>query len=215
MTDLLLQIYRTLFDMYGPQGWWPAESWFEVVVGAILTQNTSWKNVEKVISNLKRNGLLKPERLFSLSKEEIAALIKPAGFYNLKANRLKNLMDLLNKYNFDFDNLSKKLTREELLSVKGVGKESCDSILLYAFNRPIFVVDSYTRRIFSRLAVVKPEDDYDEIQKLFQLIPQNVEIYKEYHALIVKHAKELCTKNKPKCPSCPIKNHCRYLIQPL
>jgi len=210
LVDLLLRIYHTLLDAYGPQGWWPAESWFEVVVGVILTQNTSWKNVERAISNLKRNGLLEPEKLFALAVEKMAELIKPAGFYRLKAQRLKNLMSLLSTYNFDFVNLSEKITREELLSVKGVGKESCDSILLYAFNRPIFVVDNYTKRIFSRLAVVKEKDDYDKIQELFQLIPRKVEIYKEYHALIVKHAKEICSKNKPKCRLCPIKSDCNY-----
>ncbi len=208
--SFLLKIYKIFYESYGPQGWWPAESWFEVVVGAVLTQNTSWKNVEKAILNLKHNGLLDPEKLYALSDQELTVLIKPAGFYNIKAQRLKNLMNLLKEYDFEFERLLKNISREKLLSVKGIGKETADSILLYAFNIPVFVVDNYTKRIFHRLGVVSEKDDYDSIQKLFHLIPSDVKIYQEYHALIVKHAKDICTKNKPLCERCAVENYCKY-----
>ena len=208
--QLLIEVYEILYEKYGPQGWWPADSWFEIVIGTILTQNTSWRNVEKAISNLKVNGLLEPKRLYELSNEQLAALIKPAGFFNLKAMRLKNLLDFLKEYDFDFHKLSKSITREKLLGIKGVGKETADSILLYAFNIPVFVVDNYTKRILQRLGAISQKDDYDEIQRLFNLIPPNVQIYQEYHALIVKHAKDICTKHKPNCHHCSIKNYCEY-----
>ncbi|WP_041083440.1 endonuclease III domain-containing protein [Thermotoga profunda] len=208
--QLLIEVYEILYEKYGPQGWWPADSWFEIVIGTILTQNTSWRNVEKAISNLKVNGLLEPKRLYELSNEQLAALIKPAGFFNLKAMRLKNLLDFLKEYDFDFHKLSKSITREKLLGIKGVGKETADSILLYAFNIPVFVVDNYTKRILQRLGAISQKDDYDDIQRLFNLIPPNVQIYQEYHALIVKHAKDICTKHKPNCHHCPIKNYCEY-----
>lgn len=211
LKDFLLKIYDLLYDEYGPQGWWPAENWFEVVVGAILTQSTSWKNVEKAISNLKRDGLLNPEKLYALPLYQIAALIKPAGFYNLKAQRLKNMLEFLKQYDFDFKALSSNVTREVLLKIRGVGKETADSILLYAFNIPVFVVDSYTKRIFQRLGVLSQDDDYDNIQRFFQIIPPHLQTYKEYHALIVKHAKDICKKNKPNCSQCPIKSFCKYL----
>ncbi|MEJ5229601.1 MAG: endonuclease III domain-containing protein [Pseudothermotoga sp.] len=208
--ELLLKVYQILYESYGPQDWWPAESWFEVIVGAVLTQNTSWKNVERAIVNLKSNGLLEPQRFCAISVQELATFIKSAGFYNLKAQRLKNIVNLLNEYDFDFQRLSNELTREKLLSVKGIGKETCDSILLYAFNKPIFVVDNYTKRIFSRLHIIQQKDNYDAVQKLFELIPKDTKIYQEYHALIVKHAKDFCTKKKPKCNFCVIRNLCKY-----
>lgn len=210
--QLLIEVYEILYEKYGPQGWWPADSWFEIVVGTILTQNTSWKNVEKAISNLKANGLLEPKKLYELSNEQLAMLIKPAGFFNLKAMRLKNLLDFLKEYDYDFHKLSKSITREKLLDIKGVGKETADSILLYAFNIPVFVVDNYTKRIFQRLGAISQKDDYDDIQRVFYLIPPNVQIYQEYHALIVKHAKDICTKNKPDCHHCSIKNYCEYSL---
>lgn len=208
---LLIKIYDLLYDEYGPQSWWPADDWFEVIVGAVLTQNTSWRNVEKAISNLKNNRMLKPEKLCELSNEQLAILIKPAGFYNLKAKRLRNVLDFLKKYDFDFNKLSSNIKREELLKIKGVGKETADSILLYAFDIPIFVVDNYTKRIFQRLDVISQKDDYDSIQKLFHLIPPDVQVYKEYHALIVKHAKDICTKYRPNCQRCSIKSFCRHI----
>lgn len=211
LKDFLLKIYNLLYDEYGSQGWWPAEDWFEVIVGAILTQNTSWKNVERAISNLRNNRVLKPEKLYALPLEQLAALIKPAGFYNLKAQRLKNMLKFLKQYDFDFMKLSSNITREVLLEIKGVGKETADSILLYAFNVPVFVVDNYTKRIFQRLGVLSNKDDYDSIQKLFYIIPPDLQMYKEYHALIVKHAKNMCTKHKPSCDQCALENFCKYL----
>lgn len=212
LKDFLLEIYNLLYSEYGPQGWWPADNWFEVIVGAVLTQNTSWKNVEKAIQNLKLKNFLEPERLYKLSEQELAHFIRPAGFYNLKARRLKNLIELLRKYDFDFKKTAAQIKREELLSVNGIGKETADSILLYAFDKPIFVVDNYTRRLLQRLGVVCGEADYEEIQSLFHRISSDLQCYKEYHALIVRHVKQICLKNKPKCGDCCIGMFCKYSI---
>ncbi|MDK2884890.1 endonuclease III domain-containing protein [Pseudothermotoga sp.] len=206
----LLKIYKILYGSYGPQGWWPAESWFEVIVGAVLTQNTSWNNVEKAIHNIRKAGALDPVILFRLRNDQLSQLIKSAGFYNLKTVRLKNLLSLLSEYNFDFHSLSRNITREILLNVNGIGKETADSILLYAFDKPVFVVDNYTKRVFERLGILNEEDSYDKIQAIFHDLPKDTGLYKEYHALIVKHAKDICLKNKPKCNICCVKGFCAF-----
>ncbi len=204
-----LEIYDKLYDFYGPQNWWPADSSFEMIVGAVLTQNTNWKNVEKGISALKNRGVLSLKALSTLSHEEIASLIRPTGYYNLKAKRLKNLIDMLND---DYaGDLKEFLTddffscRDKLLQVKGVGAETADSILLYAGSHPIFVVDAYTYRIFLRHNLVDEECSYDEMQERFMdNLPADASLFNEYHALIVRLAKEYCKKNNPLCEACPI-----------
>lgn len=206
----LIQIYQKLFCHCGPQFWWPGKTRFEIVVGAILTQNTAWRNVEKAIKNLKGQKLLSPEKLFNLPVSDLANLIRPTGYYNIKAKRLKSFLEFLEKrYQFNLTRMNKTDTltlRQELLSVKGIGEETADSILLYAFNRPVFVVDAYTRRVFSRHKFFSAKATYSEIQKFFTAnLPKDVKIYNEYHALIVRIAKEYCKKN-PNCKECPLAN---------
>jgi len=210
MAATLSGIYKKLYGCFGPQHWWPAQTPFEVMVGAILTQNTNWFNVEKAIQNLKGKKLLSADKLYRLPEKKLAALIKSAGYYNIKANRLKNFLDFfIKKYKGDIRKLSKGNTRalrEDLLSVKGIGAETADSILLYALNKPIFVADAYTKRILSRHKIVSPDAGYAEIQGIFmQNLKKDQKLFNEYHALLVKLGKEYCLKNNPKCQICPLK----------
>lgn len=206
----IIKIYDELYEFYGPQGWWPAKNRLEVIVGAILTQNTAWSNVEKAIGNLRKAGLLSsPARVSKTRCEELARLIRSAGYFNIKAQRIKNFIQFLaDKYDLSLNKLSRRETtvlRDELLQVNGVGPETCDSILLYAFRRPVFVVDAYTKRIFSRHKLFSPDADYEEVRKVFTTnLPVDERIYNEYHALIVRLGKEFCRK-KPKCGKCPLK----------
>lgn len=205
----LLEIYDILLDHFGPQGWWPGESPFEIMVGAVLTQNTSWTNVSRAIDNLKREGLLSFAKMHDLPLDELAAMIKPAGYFNLKAARLKNLLDFIAKgYNSSLDEMFAAdlfSLREAILTVKGIGPETADSILLYAGGKPLFVVDAYTHRVFSRHNIIAEEDGYYEIQEYFSLtLPEDVELFNEYHALIVRLGKEFCKKSKPLCTQCPL-----------
>jgi len=204
-------IYKKLYAAFGPQGWWPGESPFEVMVGAILTQNTNWSNVEKAIGNLKKVSALDPDKLFRMRKSRLARLIRPAGYYNIKAKRLKEFLKFFCKeYNADVSAMSSEkcaFLREQLLEVHGVGPETADSILLYALNKPVFVVDAYTKRILSRHRLIRPGADYTEIQNLFRKNLKNgVKLFNEYHALLVRLGKEICLKNKPKCASCPLRD---------
>ncbi len=205
MRELLLEIFNRLYKKFGEQHWWPADTKDEVVIGAVLTQNTAWNNVEKAIANLKKAGVLSLSDIARVNEELLKELIKPAGFFNQKALYLKNVAYFIKNHG-GFPHLSKKSThelRKMLLSVKGVGKETADSILLYAFERPVFVVDAYTKRVVSRHKL--SEDlTYDNIQKLFmENLPLDVNLFNEYHALIVKLAKEYC-KKKPLCKGCPL-----------
>jgi len=209
MTSGLNALYQRLYSYFGPQHWWPADSPFEVMVGAILTQNTNWVNVEKAIGNLKRYKVLTPAKLHSLSIRRLASLIQPAGYYNIKAKRLKNFLDFLFRcYNGSLRKISGGGTsnlRKELLAVNGVGPETADSILLYALNRPIFVIDAYTKRILVRHQFIKEADDYERMQGLFmQNIKLDARLFNEYHALLVRLGKEFCLKNKPRCNACPL-----------
>jgi len=206
----LIAIYELLLDHFGPQHWWPAESAFEMLVGAVLTQNTSWQNVRKAINNLRDGGVLNFEGMFSLSAPELANLIRPSGYYNLKAGRLRNLLVFIDeRYGGSLEGLLTQDTdvaRQELLSVKGIGQETADSILLYGGNHPIFVVDAYTHRIFSRHRLVPDECDYSTLQELFmESLPPDAALFNEYHALIVKTAKTYCSKTNPRCESCPLR----------
>lgn len=209
ISQVLYEIYERLYAYFGPQNWWPAETPFEVCVGAILTQNASWKNVKKAIENLKKNDLLEPKKLYEIPLNNLAEIIKPSGFYNLKAKRLKNFVKfLVEKYEGSLEKLfSKELyeVRKELVSIKGLGKETVDSILLYAGNFPIFVVDAYTYRILNRHHLVPEETTYEEIQALFmENLPHNSQLFNEFHALLVACGKEFCKKKEPLCNACPL-----------
>jgi len=204
----LIEIYNLLSERFGPQHWWPGETRFEVIIGAILTQNTSWSNVEKAIENLKSDDLLTAEKLHNTDTEKIAELIRPAGYFNIKAKRLKNFLNwLLENYQGLLENLDSVDTaqlNQQLLSITGIGAETADSILLYALQRPVFVVDAYTARIAVRHNLIEPPFDYSQLQELFQNnLPEDVQLFNEYHALLVKVGKEYCRK-KPKCAGCPL-----------
>ncbi len=207
--EVLTRIYDRLYEYFGPQHWWPADTPFEVCVGAILTQNASWKNVEKAIKSLKEAEVLDPFKLYRIEVSKLAMLIKPCGFYNLKAKRLKNFVNfLVEKYQGKLDKLFEKgiqQAREELLSIKGLGKETVDSMLLYAGELPIFVVDAYTYRILFRHGLIPEEATYEEIQDLFhRYLPEDPKLFNEYHALLVACGKTFCKTKKPLCETCPL-----------
>jgi endonuclease-3 related protein len=209
MKNLLMKIYQTLFRAYGPRHWWPGETSFEVMVGAILTQNTSWKNVEKAIGHLKEKGLLNSEGIYQLRKSQLASLIKSSGYYRIKADRLKNFVNFLfGEYHGDVEKMKRERIEElrrKLLGVKGVGPETADSILLYGLKKPIFVVDAYTKRILSRHGMILEKASYEEVQSLFMNhLPLDERLFNEYHALFVHLGKTLC-KKVPKCDICPLK----------
>jgi len=209
--ETLQHIYETLFEQYGPQHWWPGDTPFEIAVGAILTQNTHWSNVEKAINNIKRANALKAQTLDSLSPEKLEELIRPAGYYRVKTKRLKHFLTwLIQNGDGELENLAGHNTydlREELLAINGIGPETADSILLYALNRPTFVVDTYTARMATRHGLIDPPFGYHELQDLFQSnLPQNTQFFNEYHALIVHIGKNFC-KPKPKCQHCPLNSH--------
>jgi endonuclease-3 related protein len=202
-------IYKKLFAYFGPQHWWPAESSFEVMVGAILTQNTNWQNAELAIGNLKRQGLLDPRRLFGIPKKNLARFIRPAGYYNIKAARLRNFLTFfLRRYQGDCRKMRGQETaalRQELLSVSGIGPETADSILLYALEKPVFVVDAYTKRIFLRHKIIAGGATYEAVQKIFmQNLKTEVKLFNEYHALLAKLGKDFCRKSQPLCKTCPL-----------
>jgi endonuclease-3 related protein len=212
---ILREIYRLLFARYGPQHWWPGETPFEVMVGAILTHSCAWTNVEKAFGSLKSAGLLSPEALRNAPQGEIAALIHSCGYYNVKAKKLKALVEWLKGYcGDDIDSLSKVDTvelRKELLNVYGIGEETADSILLYACGKPVFVIDAYTRRILNRLGVGEGCKSYTAFQALFmENLPLDRAMFNEYHALLVRLGKETCRK-VPQCEECCLEGMCRHL----
>ena len=207
--DILLKIYNSLYNYFGPLKWWPGDTPFEIMVGAILTQNTSWSNVEKALDNLKKENLLEPRKLYYLHQEELAQLIKPSGYYNIKARRLKNFINLFIN---DFEGSAEKMfsgdsgeLRKKLLNVNGIGPETADSILLYAGKKPFFVVDAYTKRVFSRHKLISKDSTYYQIQEFFsQNLDGNVELFNEFHAQIVMLGKTICSSKNPDCAKCPI-----------
>jgi endonuclease-3 related protein len=210
LTGSLVEIYDLLYERFGPQRWWPAKTQFEVIVGAILTQSTSWRNVEKAISNLENAGVLSVEGILKIDIHELAELIRPSGYYNMKARKLKAIVSFLSEgFGSDLDTLFDRPldeVRRDLLGVYGVGPETADSILLYAGRRPSFVVDAYTRRIFGRLGIIEPELSYEEARRLFMdNLPSSARLFNEYHALIVRLGKEICRSQNPGCDQCPVR----------
>ncbi len=206
--ESLTEIYELLYNAFGPQNWWPGETPFEIIAGAVLAQNTNWTNVEKAIANLKSAERLSPQGIRDIDIARLAEIIRPAGYYNLKSRRLKNLVDwLFDDYEGEVENLRSVDThrlRAELLSVKGVGRETADSILLYALDRPIFVVDAYTARIAIRHGLIEPDAGYEQLRELFEWnLPREIKLFNEYHALLVRVGKEFC-KPKARCAGCPL-----------
>ena len=235
MSVTLRSVYARLLAAYGPQGWWPLPSmagkrgfdsrgyhsgsfrWprsgaqrFEIVVGAILTQNTAWTNVEKALERLRSAGVMQPEDFLHAPVSRLSRLIRSSGYFNQKAKKLKTAAAAFSRPG----TLSPRFApaREQLLSLWGIGKETADSILLYAFGLPVFVVDAYTRRFFERLGLLGGGESYDQIQdEVHHLLPRRPELYNEMHALIVEHAKRHC-RSKPECPGCPVSRSCRYFL---
>lgn len=217
---MLMEIYQRLLSVYGRQGWWPVtpegefkpeyaggprndSHRFEMAVGAILTQNTAWKNASRAVENLNRAGLLSPDTIRSAALPELAEAIRPAGYYNQKAERLKRLASHLSA--------KTRPTRVSLLALNGIGPETADSIMLYGYGEPYFVIDAYTRRVFSRVGVVRGDEPYDEIRLIFeQGLPSSSDLFQEYHALIVEHAKRHCRAREPICLSCAIAQCCDF-----
>jgi len=212
---IILSCYKELYKAFGKQNWWPIQGIknpeFEIIIGTILTQNTAWRNAEKAIVNLCSNDLIDIDVIKGISLNKLSRLIKPAGYYNQKAERLKILAKHLSDYpsvkvffNRPLDEL-----RKELLSITGIGPETADSILLYAGNKPSFVIDAYTRRIFSRVGICEQDIDYHDLQKIFiDSLKSDIQLFKEYHALIVECAKLFC-KKKAQCKSCPLTKLCK------
>ncbi len=220
LSRTLNKIYITLLHSYGPQFWWPADSPFEVMVGAILTQNTAWSNVEKAIAGLKGSGVLTPEGLLEIPANRLQSAIRPSGYFRQKAQRLQRLCRfLVHEYGGDLASMESvplQELRRQLLDLKGIGPETADSILLYALGRPVFVVDAYTVRLFSRLGLCAEKEKYGTVQALFMNnLPHEERLFNEYHALIVKHSKSTCKKRSPLCESCPLAVLCswRFKIQ--
>ncbi len=226
----LMLIFKKLLKEYGEQGWWPIikdksshynikfklkektlMEKFEISIGAILTQNTAWKNVEKALINLKQNNLLNPQGIIKVDNKKLSLLIRPAGYFNIKAKKLKEFTKFFLSHKEEFENNT--ISREELLNVWGIGNETADSILLYALNKPFFVVDAYTRRLFYRLGFFHSEKiKYEEAQDFFHKnLDMDYKLFNEYHALIVEHAKQHC-KKKPDCEGCVLSELCQEYL---
>jgi endonuclease-3 related protein len=208
----LKQVYNKLLKQYGPQDWWPADTPFEIMVGAVLTQNTAWINVEKAITNLKNADALTAEAIVTTHHNRLARWLRPSGYFNIKAKRLKNYCRwYLQQGNFNsLSTLETGELRAQLLSINGVGPETADDILLYAFERPVFVVDAYTRRLFTRLGYLRGDEDYETMRAMFEKkLTSDALLFNEYHALIVNHGKDIC-KTKPQCDNCCMSDTCRY-----
>ncbi len=206
--NILETIYARLYEAFGQQYWWPADTPLEMAVGAILTQNTSWSNVEKAIQNLKKHSLLSVQSLHMVDPEGLAQLLRPVGYFNIKTKRLKNFIGLLmNEYRGSLKAMGREdlpVIRKKLLSVNGIGQETADAIMLYALEKPVFVIDAYTKRIFSRHDILDYDLPYEAFQQLFHAGVRNeVPFFNEYHALLVRLAKNFC-RTTPYCSGCPL-----------
>lgn len=211
-----MELFTSMSRHFGPCHWWPAESPFEVVVGAVLTQNTAWRNVDKALDILKERKALRPEALWEMPVEELEECLRPSGFYRLKAKRLRNLLAWFTGFagwdeasaNLKLDFLQEFSTedlRRGLIGVSGIGPETADCVLLYALHRPSFVVDAYTRRLLSRHGLLSEEAGYEEMRDIFmRVLSPDVALYNEYHALIVRTGNTYCKKSKPLCSRCPL-----------
>ena len=208
----LEQIYQRLLDCYGPQHWWPGDTPFEMIVGAILTQSTAWVNVEKAITQLKEADVLDPVCLRQIPVDDLARLIRSSGYYNVKARKLKAFVERMGEYNDSLEAMfAPYITqlRNELLSIYGIGEETADSIILYAAAKPIFVIDAYTHRIMSRLGLNPDYGNYTALQRVFmEGLPHDEKLFNEYHALFVQHGKGVCKKTSPICASCCLRGIC-------
>jgi len=219
--DIQLKIFQKLLEQYGPRKWWPARTRFEVIVGAVLTQNVTWKNAKKAVDNLKKAGLLSPIAISLANHKEVAERIISSRYYNQKAKKLKEFsLFLMKKHAGSLNKLfsgEMEDLREELLKIKGIGKETADCILLYAGKMPSFVSDAYTKRFLDRYGLLKGMQTYDDIRDFFmQNLPEDVYLYNEYHALIVHHGHAVC-QSKPNCQDCPVRaidktTYCHYAI---
>ena len=208
----LMCTYERLLEHYGPQEWWPADSPFEVMVGAVLVQSTAWRNVEHAISNLKASDSMSPAAIRDMNVNTLEQLVRPSGFFRVKARRLKSFCEYLGeRYSDSIGQMDERPTQElrlELLDVYGIGEETADDILLYALKRPVFVVDAFTRRVFHRLGWCQEDASYSEIQRIFHdHLPRDAALFNEYHALIVRHGNTTCRKS-PDCASCPLLSDC-------
>lgn len=209
MNPEIHKAYQALLKHYGPQHWWPAKTRQEMMIGAILTQNTAWTNVEKALSNLRKNGALNFQSLEKVSRDELAEWIRPAGYFNQKSGYIKEMIGMLRTRFADSLNklfaLDSSSLRQELLSWKGIGPETADSIILYAAKKPVFVVDAYTKRICARHGWIAETAKYDDVARLFNgHLPEDVQLFNEYHALIVRVCKDHCSAKNPKCTGCPL-----------
>ena len=205
-----VELYRKLLSAYGPQHWWPAESAFEVIAGAVLTQNTAWRNVERAIDNLKGAEVLSAEGILALPPGRLAGLLRPSGFYRVKSERLRAVCRWLVERHGAAESTPTDALRSSLLAVHGVGDETADAILLYAFGRPVFVVDGYARRLFSRVGLIEGREACSEIKAVVEArLGDEAGHYNEFHALIVEHGKQACRKT-PRCARCPIRCGCRH-----
>ncbi len=205
----ILKIYQKLFQSFGPQDWWPGDTPFEIAVGAILTQNTNWGNVEKAINNLKKHNALLSKAIHKMTVRELSELIRPAGYFNIKAKRLKCFIEfLMNAYNGSMKRMKNEdmhLLRKKLLSINGIGPETADSILLYAMEKPIFVIDAYTKRVLSRHSIMDHYEPYEKFQELFHSsLKEDMRLFNEYHALFVRVGKIFCKLKNPLCDKCPL-----------
>ena len=211
MSSKLSQAYERLLAAFGPQNWWPGDSPFEIMVGAVLVQNTAWRNAERAIENLREAGVMEPHSLYALPPVELAELIRPAGYYQVKTKRLRNLLKfVIEEFDGSLDAMfstSLSTLREHLLAISGIGPETADAILLYAGGLPTFVVDTYTHRILARHGWIDYDADYHQIKDDFEsALPADAPLYNEYHALLVRVGKDYCKRTGPKCETCPLRD---------
>ena len=206
-----MAVFNALLSAHGPQHWWPGDTPFEIMVGAVLTQNTAWTNVEKAIANLVKHDKLSAAGIVAARKDHLANWLRPSGYFNVKAERLKNFCRwYVEAGGFNaLSTLDTDTLRDSLLSINGVGPETADDMLLYAFNRPVFVIDAYTRRLFSRLGLIAGDEAYEDLRLAYEdRLASDAGLYNEFHALIVLHARTIC-RVRPRCGDCMLRENCQ------